>query len=429
MKQYLAKGTIIAGIIVAMLIPIHMVKTLVTERAERQVKVYDDLASKWGSSAVICGVVTQNNSVLSIPEQQRIDCDINAEMRQKGIFKVPFYTAKITVSVNLDNRAAAAAASGNTRIGVAMNYKGAATVESISFGDMKYPIEYTSVFKSGILWIGNFRPTNTVTGKSDGTPCKVTFTIKGIDRLDFQQISARTEINAVSNWTDPSFSGAYIPDSRAISSDGFKATWKLMNPMYVNNPKDIVYSDDESFGIGLFVPVSIYTQTDRTIKYAILFLILTFTAFFLFETLNSLRIHPLQYLMIGAALTLFFLLLLSISEHLDYSVAYLFASIATISIIMMYCTHIMKNRKRLIITGALLGGEYLFLFILLQLEQYSLFFGSMGLFVILGSIMYFTRKIDWYNAIQMPKKNIGNDRTQKCDSSVSKNVMRNNNQE
>ena len=154
--------------------------------------------------------------------------------------------------------------------------------------------------------------------------------------------------------------------------------------------------DDASFGVNLVDPVNHYQQNMRSAKYAIMFIALTFVVFFFVEILTKKRIHPIQYLLVGLALILFYSLLLSISEQINFGIAYLIASLATIGLITAYAHSIFKNKVQ---TGALTGMLallYIFLYVILQLEDVALLIGSIGLFIILGVIMFFSRKINWY---------------------------------
>ena len=155
--------------------------------------------------------------------------------------------------------------------------------------------------------------------------------------------------------------------------------------------------------MSLLIPVDFYKKSQRSVKYGVLFILLTFMTFFLFEVFNPLRIHPMQYMMVGAALCLFYLLLISISEHLDFRIAYLIASVSNIGLIVLYTMRALQSGKRALIMGLVLSALYVYLYILLHLQDYSLIFGSIGLFLILSTVMYITRNVDWYN-IQLSSK-------------------------
>jgi inner membrane protein len=152
---------------------------------------------------------------------------------------------------------------------------------------------------------------------------------------------------------------------------------------------------NSAFGVDLLLPVDAYQKTERSIKYGVLFLLLTFLTFFLYEVFNPFSLHPIQYLLVGAALCLFYLLLLSISEHVPFGVAYLVAATATVLLIGGYSIAILRGALRALLMTVVLGTLYGYLYVLLQLEDYALLLGSIGLFVILSLVMYLTRRIDW----------------------------------
>ena len=161
-----------------------------------------------------------------------------------------------------------------------------------------------------------------------------------------------------------------------------------------------------TFGVKLFSPVDIYQKSIRTAKYALMFIVFTFLAFLLSEFMNRLRVHPVQYLLIGLAIIIFYTLLLSISEQINFGASYLISAGAVISLITGYAKAILKKRVVTLMVGGILAILYAYLYILLQLEDYALLMGSIGLFIVLSVIMYVTRKIDWYISPQEIKKSI-----------------------
>jgi len=159
---------------------------------------------------------------------------------------------------------------------------------------------------------------------------------------------------------------------------------------------DSYYIDDSAFGVGLLFPVDQYQKSLRSAKYAIMFISLTFLVFFFTELLNKKRIHPIQYLLVGLGLSIFYSLLVSLSEHMSFNWAYLIAGVSIIGLITAYAHSIFKNLRLTAILSLILVILYLFLFTILQLQDYSLLLGSIGLFLTLAIVMYLSRKIDWY---------------------------------
>lgn len=155
--------------------------------------------------------------------------------------------------------------------------------------------------------------------------------------------------------------------------------------------------NESAFGVDLYLPVDVYQKTERSVKYGMLFLVLTFLAFFLFEVFSPVSLHPMHYLLVGSALCLFYVLLLSISEHISFGNAYAIASAGIIALISGYSFTILRGRRRAFAMSGMLVLLYSYLYVLLQAEDYALLLGSIGLFVILAAVMYLTRKVDWYS--------------------------------
>jgi inner membrane protein len=156
--------------------------------------------------------------------------------------------------------------------------------------------------------------------------------------------------------------------------------------------------DDSAFGVNLFVPIGLYQLTDRATKYAIMFIGLTFVAYFLFEILAGLRLHPLQYLLVGFGNAIFYLLLLSLAEHVGFGLAYMLSAAGSIALIAGYSLAVLGDRRRALTMLGILAGLYSFLYLTLNAESYAMLAGSLGLWLILAAVMYLTRKIDWYGA-------------------------------
>ena len=219
----------------------------------------------------------------------------------------------------------------------------------------------------------------------------------------FAPFGQTTTVSLTSDCATPSFTGYYLPDERQVTDTGFQAEWKVLainrdypqvlNDSFFEYRTEFGYS---SFGVELKVPVEQYLQTDRAIKYAFLIILLTFAAVFFVEMRKAKPIHPVQYLLIGIALIVFYTLLLSFSEHINFGLSYLIACVMTIALIVVFMASITKDTKTALGIGLLLAVLYAFVFVLLQLESYALLVGSVGLFIILGIAMFATQKIEWY---------------------------------
>ena len=194
--------------------------------------------------------------------------------------------------------------------------------------------------------------------------------------------------------------GNFLPDERDISETGFSANWNVLH-LNRNYPQTWRANDykvqGSEFGTNLLLPVDNYKKAYRVTKYAVLFIALTFMVFFFVEILNKVFIHPIQYLLVGVALVVFFSLLLAFSEHMLFNLAYILSALLTLALVTMYTTAILKSRQLGLFICGILLVLYGFIFTIIQMEDYALLIGSIGIFVILAIVMYFSRKIDWYN--------------------------------
>jgi len=223
--------------------------------------------------------------------------------------------------------------------------------------------------------------------------------LNGSESLQFIPVGKENHVEITSSWKTPSFSGAFLPDNRNVTESGFHSTWDILelNRNYPQQWVDKQYSVEESaFGVDLITPVDNYQKATRSAKYAILFIALTFLIFFFAEVMTRTRIHPFHYLLVGIALSVFYSLLTALSEYLPFSLSYALSAAVIILMISLF-TRSLYRRSRVTLTVVLsLALLYSFLFVILQLTDYSLLVGNIGLVIILGIVMYFSRKIDWY---------------------------------
>jgi inner membrane protein len=229
-----------------------------------------------------------------------------------------------------------------------------------------------------------------------------TLNLQGSQSLEFIPVGNTTEVHLTSNWNSPRFDGNFLPDTRDVSETGFFADWKILQ-LNRNIPQSWISGQQKdnmsttAFGVDLLIALDDYQKTMRSAKYAVMTIALTFLIFFIVEILNSRKIHPFQYTLVGLALSLFYVLLISISEHTNFNIAYSISTVAIVSMISLYSMSVFKTKKFTLILTSTLISIYGFLFITLQLEDYALLMGSIGLTLILAATMYFTRKINWYN--------------------------------
>ncbi len=223
--------------------------------------------------------------------------------------------------------------------------------------------------------------------------------LKGSENLYFVPVGKSTQVNLTGPWTSPSFEGKLLPAERSVDDIGFSAKWKVLA---FNRPFSQKWIDNEQslggseFGVRLLIPADQYQKSTRTAKYDELIIILAFTALFLVEITSKIKIHPFQYILIGVALIVYYTLLLSLSEHVGYNVAYAIASIATTTLVSVYASTFLKRRQITFLFSGLMIFFYVFIFVIIQAQDFSLLIGSVGLFVIIGLLMYFSRNIKWY---------------------------------
>ncbi|NJM24427.1 MAG: cell envelope integrity protein CreD [Bacteroidia bacterium] len=223
--------------------------------------------------------------------------------------------------------------------------------------------------------------------------------VKGSQRLNFVPVGRSTAVSLKGPWGNPSFDGQFIPESRTVDEGSFSAQW---NVSHFNRPFAQQWTGHSAaltqtdFGLRLLVPVEQYQKSMRTAKYSHLIVILTFVALFLLEITHKLRIHAFQYTLVGAALVIYYTLLLSFSEHVGYTWAYVIATVATVGLIALYSTSFLKQFKLAMLLTALMSVYYTFIFVIMVQQDYALLLGSIGLFVVIAALMYFSRNISWY---------------------------------
>jgi len=260
-----------------------------------------------------------------------------------------------------------------------------------------------------------------------GEALKVEFELEllGTESLNVVPLGSATQISMTSNWPHPSFVGQFLPSQRQVSDKGFESTWRvsalassaqqavLKQDPLCGNAAMPVYSAAraeaatpgnacvENLGISFIDPINTYSLSDRATKYGLLFIALTFVAVGLFEFMRGLRVHPVQYFLVGAAISIFFLLLVSLSEHMVFAGAYAIAASACVLLLGYYASHMLHSWKRGLPFAGGIAVLYGLLYVLLQLEQTAMVVGAIALFIVLAAVMALTRKVDWYARLQI----------------------------
>src|ERR1700761_4872255 len=230
--------------------------------------------------------------------------------------------------------------------------------------------------------------------------------LNGSQELSFLHLGKTTDVAVKGNWGSPSFSGRYLPDIRNVDSktNTFEAKWRML---YYNRPFPQQWADDynllvnskktddATFGVKLRLPIDQYQKTTRSSKYAILIIMLTFISLFLTEMISKQRIHVFNYVLIGAAMIVYYTLLLSFSEQIGFTFAYLIASAATVILVAAFLRSLIKSAKATGLFALILSLFYAFIYVIIQLEDLALLVGSVALFLVVATLMYFSRKINW----------------------------------
>jgi inner membrane protein len=435
-KNIYLKLLVITGLILVLLIPTTMVKNLILEREDLQKTSIKEVSAKWGQSQTISGpfisipydkyvnsftergsiykTVKQKSWLHFLPEKLEVSGSITPEKRYRGIFEVVLYESEFKIKgvfsdfnfekFDIDKKDVHFEKS-TLNIGIS-DLKGIENQLTLNWNDnvssFSSGVSTTNIVSTGINSEVSIEEEAAV-----GYSFSTSINLNGSQSLYFTPVGKTTDINIKSNWETPSFTGSYLPDSREVSEDGFVANWNILhlNRNYPQSWINASYSIRKSeFGTDLLLPVDNYKKSYRVAKYAILFLLLTFTTFFFVEILKNIFIHPIQYLLVGLALVIFYTLLVSFSEHLKFNASYILSSFLTLFLIAFYTKAVTKNNQISMLVSGILIILYAFIFTIIQLEDYALLIGSLGMFTILGIIMYTSRKIDWANLKVNPKK-------------------------
>jgi inner membrane protein len=425
LQSPILRAAAIGALILLLLIPLGMVGMLVGERETNRMTVEREVAEKWGGQQSLVGPIlsvpyryrTQgpNGEVLThvgytrfLPSILDIEGDLRPEIRYRGIYEVALYEVGLKWSGEFER----------PDLGLwkipPEDVLWDEAVLTVGIPDLR-GIKRAIVANWGEETLGFEPGTGGVSFCASGIHARVPrleasentrfsfeLGLNGSRDLLFAPLGKETRLSLSSSWPSPSFTGQFLPESREVTPDGFSAEWNIS---YLTRPFPQQWRDGEVApelltqwmgGVTLFQPVDSYAKTGRTTKYGVLFLFLTFAVYFLFEILGRIRVHPFQYLLVGFALCLFYLLLLSLSEHIGFGTAYLLASAGTVGLIAVYSGSVLGSLGRAAAIGAGLAGLYSYLYVLLQLEDYALLLGSLGLFGLLSAAMVLTRRVDWY---------------------------------
>lgn len=427
-RSALARLLLLAGLAVFLQLPIAMINSVLGARQGLRDDAVSEVSSKWGRSQTLRGPILvlpfveystetgSNGRVTTIkstryarflPRDLQVSAQADTQTRYRGIFRVPVYHGRVVLTGEFEPPDL--------------------SVGSLRPQDILWTRAYLTVHVADPRAIGNaavlqwdgvelpFQPSAGEGEANEGGihvlldekraqgphRFRVELQLNGSLGLAFAPTARRTRVNLKSDWAAPSFQGDWLPRSRSITAQGFRASWDVSAlgrrypQAWISSPTIDSALRMTSFGVALLTPVDPYRMSHRSIKYSVLFLALTFLTLWLFEVRSGLRIHPIQSLLVGTALCLFFLLELALSEHLGFHFAYLVAASAVVLLVTVYCVFVLRRKWRSLVTGGVVAAVYAYLYIVLLSENSALLFGSLALFVALGLVMFLTRHTNW----------------------------------
>ncbi|PKQ43563.1 cell envelope integrity protein CreD [Confluentibacter flavum] len=436
-----ARMLMVGFLIIILLIPLSFIENLIRERSLRKETALNEINQQWGNELLIYGPILEipyktfkektvtdittksvyNETIENIeyayffPENLKINSTINPEEKKRGIYGTAVYNSTIKINGafrnpdfnNLEIDSKHVVWDKVKLIIQSSNVKGVYGAE-VSFQNKNYPItskynksKINNPLQLTLHTLETKNLDNIDTSNLNNMSFNIDLKIKGSEQIRFIPVGKTTEAEITSNWKTANFIGEFLPyNDDKINENGFDAKWKILE---LNRPFSQEYKNaipdltEFASGVNFMIPVDEYQKSERSAKYGFLVIALTFLIFFLIQTLSKIDIHPFQYLMIGLALTMFYTLLVSISEHSNFLKAYLIAGISVIILITLYSKSILKTFKFPLFIGLSLTALYIFIYVIIQLENYALLVGSIGLFLILAIVMYVSRKIDWNN--------------------------------
>ena len=437
---------LIGTLALLLLIPLSFVKDLVRERKSRQERVVDEIDSKWGGAIYFYGPILKvpykvysdvNRTTFKtsyayfFPEELKNNSQVQTEVKKRNNYESAVFTA----SMDFTGRYIAPDFSSKgileediawdkaTILIRTTNLSSIKNIVTITLAGKSYPLEPTydqegedsyyswedtdaMIEIEGEYYGGNRSShisslqTGFIPKEELNKPLDFSFSITydGSKHIAIAPIGKTTEGTISSNWPNPSFFGHFLPYKKQITPQGFTASWRVLHlnrPFSQQSFGELPKINSYAYLVNFLIPVDQYQQNERAVKYGFLVIGMTFLIFFLLQSISKIKIHIFQYAMIGLALVLFYTLLISITEHSSFALAYLISSVMTIGLISLYSVAILKNKKFPTFIGISLAALYGFIYVIIQLENYALLVGSVGLFVILAIVMYTSRKIDW----------------------------------
>ncbi|APG64539.1 cell envelope integrity protein CreD [Tenacibaculum todarodis] len=435
-----ARMIMIGFLSLILMIPLMYIEGLIHERSYRQKSVVNEIGKQWGNEVVVYGPILKvpykvfTETIITdkktkkvttetierikygyfFPNKLDINSAINPEEKKRGIYTTAVFNSKIDINGSFDSidfskleiKQENILWNKSKVLLKTTNVKGVNSVLSININDKKLGLSSANSNRhqdNGYYTLETDKfSLNELQKNTKSLKFRLDFDVRGSKEVRFIPIGKETTAQITSSWKTAKFMGEFLPfNPDKINDNGFDAKWKILD---VNRPfsqqhfNGLPHLNEFDFGVNFKIPVDEYQKSERSAKYGFLVIVLTFLVFFLIQTISKINMHPFQYLMIGLALLMFYTLLVSISEHSNFLKAYAIASISVISLITIYAKNILKSIKFMLLIGVSLTVLYAFIFIIIQLESYALLVGSVGLFLILATVMFVSRKIDWSNS-------------------------------
>jgi inner membrane protein len=424
------RAILVAVLVLLLMIPLMMVQDLIMEREYRKDDAVREVSSTWGGSQTITGPLitvpyqatvrvdlgdgkTEMRNVTQyahfLPEKLDVTSTLDPEKRHRGIYDVVVYKGHMEVSASFPamNGLLPTTAS-------ALKWNEASLCLGIS--DLRSIKQQVSAkldgknlaFEPGLpsddIIASGLSVNLPMDSASLSKPFNMTIALElnGSGSFRVVPVGRNTSASVHSTWPDPSFQGAFLPDSSAIDASGFTAHWTVL---HLNRPYPQEFTgsrnmelEASAFGADLILPVDEYQKSTRAAKYGLMLIVMVFLVFFFVEVLQKLRIHPIQYLLVGLALCIFYTLLIALSEHIGFSKAYIGSALAVIGLVVFYARSVFKQMKATQLLGMVMVLVFGFMFTVINQEDYALLIGSIGLFIVLAIVMAVSRKIDWNRA-------------------------------
>lgn len=455
-NSILVKLLVILVLLLFLLIPLSWVTDLIEERQSRDESVKTEISQKWGGPQVISGPViavpytfdyttnvsdgkgkvikqieTQEDYIFMVPQSLKVEAKVIPEYLKRGIYQSVVYNSELHLSGQFDELDLKKLGIDPERVNWAeaklflgmSDTKGLKANPTIKIGEQQL------TFETNTTEINLFERTMVtsldLSGKSTAGQFSVRYDLRGSRSLNVFPLADQNQILVQGEWSNPSFNGAYLPESRTVGNDSFDAEWNIPSfdrkfPRQWANYKGALYninndyyvsgeevalpatrneqvraSEKDLVQVNFLEAINNYQKTTRAAKYGLLVILLTFASLLFTEIIKKQRVHIIQYVLIGCAMVLFYSLLLAFGEHVVFNISYLISAVATIALVSSFIYWITRDRRTCLLFNLILAVFYGFIFVLMQLQDFSLLVGTIGIFVILAIMMRLSTKVNW----------------------------------